>query len=211
MNSVDYAPNVWNDFLFLASIFSWSCIVVPFLFSQSSSFFHLSASFSTPYSFSFIFLFLMMYTILLLFPLLLLLLLMLMLAILLSLHFLLFLLLLLVFLHLLLFLLFLRLLHLVRYFNSDFLISFRSIFHRYRSTPPNHSCIDRTYTIKKHPFPIIFKIYLNEPPPKSDVSMLSIPLSHIYYINNYSEVRQRLLESPLPLTLLFSSLAHRAR
>ena len=52
---------------------------------------------------------------------------------------------------------------------------------------------------------------MNEPPPKSDVSMLSIPSSHIYYINNYSEVRQRLLESPLPRTLLFSSLAHRAR
>lgn len=47
--------------------------------------------------------------------------------------------------------------------------------------------------------------------------MLSIPLSHIYYINNYSEVRQRLLESPLPLALLFFSsslliswFAHRA-
>ena len=39
----------------------------------------------------------------------------------------------------------------------------------------------------------------DQPPPRSDVeSMLSIPLSHTYYINNYSEVGHRLLNRPGP-------------
>lgn len=43
---------------------------------------------------------------------------------------------------------------------------------------------------------------MDQPPPRSDVSMLSMPLSHTYYINNYSEVRHRLLNrDPVPLTM----------